>query len=120
MVQGTARAISTASDLRSGDLKYFLESIRRFKPYTLSEVQESLINLKDVNGIDALVGLYEMITNRFIFSFEVNGEQKNLTRDELSAYFLMRLPKSGRQHTRNFIGSIPRTRQSWRRSTAIG
>ena len=71
----------------SGDLKYFLKSIRRFTPYTLSEAQESLINLKDVNGIDALVGIYEMITNRFIFSFEVNGEKKNLTRDELSAYF---------------------------------
>ena len=71
----------------SGDLKYFLESVRRFKPYTLSEAQESLINLKDVNGIDAIIGLYEMITNRFVFSFEVNGEKKNLTRDELSAYF---------------------------------
>ena len=48
----------------SGDLKYFLESIRRFKPYTLSEKEEKLLTLKDVNGIDALVSLYEMITNQ--------------------------------------------------------
>ncbi len=71
----------------SGDLKYLLESVRRFKPYTLSEVEEKLINLKDTNGIDALVGLYEMITNRFTFSLDIKGEKKLLTRDELSSYF---------------------------------
>jgi oligoendopeptidase F len=71
----------------SGDMKYALESIRRFKPYTLSEVEEKLLNLKDVNGIDALVNLYEMITNHFTFSLDVDGEKKTLTRDRLSSYF---------------------------------
>jgi oligoendopeptidase F len=71
----------------SGDLKYFLESIRRFKPHTLSEKEEKLLALKDPNGIDALVGLYEMITNRFSFSLEVDGEKKSLTRDELTSYY---------------------------------
>ena len=51
----------------SGDLRYFLESMRRFKPFTLSELEEQMINLKDVNGIDAMVNLYEMITNQFTF-----------------------------------------------------
>ena len=68
-------------------MKYLLESIRRFKPYTLSEVEEKLLNLKDVNGIDALVNLYEMITNHFTFSLEVDGEKKSLTRDQLTSYF---------------------------------
>ena len=72
---------------RSGDLKYFLESIRRFKPYTLSEGEEKLLALKDANGIDALVSLYEMITNRFTFSLEVDGEKKSLTRDQLTSYY---------------------------------
>jgi oligoendopeptidase F len=72
---------------QSGDLKYTLESIRRLKPYTLSEVEERLLNLKDVNGIDALVGLYDLITNRFTFSLTVDGEKKTLTRDELSGYY---------------------------------
>ena len=72
---------------QSGDLKYALESIRRLKPYTLSEVEERLLNLKDINGIDALVGLYDMITNRFTFSLVVDGEKKTLTRDELSGYY---------------------------------
>jgi oligoendopeptidase F len=72
---------------QSGDLRYFLESIRRFKPYTLSEREEKLLALKDPNGIDALVSLYEMITNRFSFSLEVDGEKKSLTRDELTSYY---------------------------------
>ena len=74
-------------------MKYSLESIRRFKPYTLSEVEEKLLNLKDVNGIDALVNLYEMITNHFTFSLEVDGEKKTLTRDQLSSYFFQRLTR---------------------------
>jgi oligoendopeptidase F len=71
----------------SGDYGYYLESLRRFKPYTLSEPEEKLINLKDVNGSSALVELYEMITNRFSFSLEVGGEVKEMTRGELSVHF---------------------------------
>ena len=71
----------------SGDLKYVLESLRRLKKYTLSEAEERLLNLKDINGIDALVNLYEIITSQYIFSLEINGEQKKLTRDQLSAYY---------------------------------
>ena len=77
----------------SGDLNYFLESIRRFKPYTLSEQEERLLALKDPNGIDALMGLYEMITNRFTFSLEVEGEKKNLTRDQLTSYYYHASPE---------------------------
>jgi oligoendopeptidase F len=72
---------------QSGDLKYFLESIRRFKPYTLSEREEKILAIKDPNGIDALVGLYGMITNRFTFSLEVDGEKKSLSRDQLTSYY---------------------------------
>ena len=70
----------------SGDLHYYLESLRRFKPFTLSEVEEKLINVKDMNGIDALVKVAEMITTRFVFTIEVDGETKTLTRDQLSTY----------------------------------
>ena len=70
----------------SGDYRYYLESLRRFKPYTLSEPEEKIINLKDVNGANALVNIYEMITNRFTFELEAEGEVKELTRAELSTY----------------------------------
>jgi oligoendopeptidase F len=69
-----------------GDLRYYLESLRRFKPYTLSEAEEQIITLKDVNGIDALVTVYDMITNKFEFTLEIDGETKKLTRDALGAY----------------------------------
>jgi len=71
----------------SGDLRYFLETLRRFKPFTLSEPEEKVITLKDVNGVEALVTVYEMITNKFTFTLEVEGEKKSLTRDALAAYF---------------------------------
>jgi len=46
-----------------------------------------MINLKDVNGIDAMVGLYEMLTNQFSFELEIEGKTETLTRDQLSGYF---------------------------------
>ena len=71
----------------SGDNAYYLEALRHFKPYTLSEPEEKIINLKDVNGPNALVKLYEMITNRFTFRLEIEGETKELSRAELSALY---------------------------------
>ncbi len=71
----------------SGDLRYFLDSMRRFKPFTLTELEEKMINLKDVNGIDAIVNLYEMITNQFKFTLEIDGKTEALTRDQLSSFF---------------------------------
>jgi oligoendopeptidase F len=71
----------------SGDDAYYLESLRRFKPYTLSEPEEKIINLKDVNGQNALVKLYQMITNRFAFELEVEGQTREMTRDELTTYY---------------------------------
>ena len=64
---------------QSGDLRYSLEMLRQFKPFTLSEPEEKMIILKDVNGIDAMVNLYEMITGNFVFTLEVDGETKSLT-----------------------------------------
>jgi oligoendopeptidase F len=72
----------------SGDNRYYLESLRRFKPHTLSEPEEKIINLKDVNGVDALVTVYQMITSQFAFELEVDGEVKKLTRAELTPYIM--------------------------------
>jgi oligoendopeptidase F len=67
----------------SGDYLYFLEVIRKFKPHTLSEAEEKIVNLKNVTGNEALVTLYDAITNRYIFKVEVDGETRELTRGEL-------------------------------------
>lgn len=71
----------------SGDFRYWLEALRLQKPYTLSEPEEKIVNLKDVNGSAALVTLYDSITNRYAFQLEVDGEKRQLNREELQVYF---------------------------------
>ena len=81
----------------SGDYRYWLEALRLQKPYTLSEPEEKIINIKDVNGPSAMVNLYSTITNRYMFDFEVEGEKKELTREELSSYFRSPKPELRKQ-----------------------
>jgi oligoendopeptidase F len=71
---------------KSGDLRYFLESLRRFKPHTLSEPEERVINIKDVNGMSAVLTIYDMITTGFTYHLTVDGEEKELTRGQLMSY----------------------------------
>ncbi len=70
----------------SGDHRYHLETIRRFKPHTLSEPEEKIINVKNVTGRNALNTLYDVLTNGFSFALSVNGKKKLLTREELTSY----------------------------------
>ena len=70
----------------SGDYRYYLEEMRHFKPHTLSEPEEKVINLKNVTGTDALITLYSTITSRYVYKLEVDGETKELTRGQLMTY----------------------------------
>jgi oligoendopeptidase F len=65
------------------DYRHFLEDLRRFKPFTLDESTEQLVNLKDADGQNALLTIYSMLTNRLEFHLEIDGEQQTLTRDQL-------------------------------------
>ncbi len=71
----------------SGDYHYWLESLRRERSFTLTEPEERIINLKDVNGPAALLTLQSTITDRYTFNLLVDGEEQELTRDELAVYF---------------------------------
>ncbi|HZM24599.1 MAG TPA: M3 family oligoendopeptidase [Anaerolineales bacterium] len=70
----------------SGDYRYYLDEIRHFKPHTLTEPEEKVINIKDVTGMGAMIPLYDAITNRYVFKLEVDGEVKELTRAQLQPY----------------------------------
>ena len=70
----------------SGDYRYWLEQLRQFKPHTLTEVEEKIINIKNVTGANALAVLYDSITNRYAFKIQVDGEERELTRGELMVY----------------------------------
>ena len=68
------------------DYRHFLQELRLFKPYMLEEASERVINVKDANGINAVITLYTMLTNRLEFELEVDGEVKRMTRGEVMAY----------------------------------
>jgi oligoendopeptidase F len=81
-----AAAVPTFSAVRLADYRHFLLELRRLSPYTLDEKSEQIINIKDDNGIGAVMTLYSMLTNRLEFTLEVDGETKRLTRDALAGY----------------------------------
>ncbi len=54
-------------------------------PTRLDEKSEQLINLKDADGMSALMTLYTMLTSRLEFTLTVDGETQTLTRDALMA-----------------------------------
>lgn len=70
----------------SGDYQYWLEEMRHFKPHTLSEPEEKIINIKNVTGASALQMLYRLMTNRYSFKVQVGDEVKEMTRGELMVY----------------------------------
>lgn len=76
----------------SGDLRYHLETIRRYTPHTLSEAEEKIINLKNVTGRSAVHTLYDVVTNGFFFTVKAGKKKKTVTREGLMAY--VRNPKS--------------------------
>ncbi|MCF6278597.1 MAG: oligoendopeptidase F, partial [Anaerolineales bacterium] len=70
----------------SGSYRYYLEEMRNFKPHTLSEAEEKILNIKNVTGSSALITLYDAITNRYVYKLNVDGGTKEMTRGELMTY----------------------------------
>ncbi|MFN3681155.1 MAG: M3 family oligoendopeptidase [Nitrospira sp.] len=75
-----------------GDLRYHLETIRRFKPHTLSEPEEKIINITHVTGRSAVHTLYDLVTNGLTFTVREGGKTKTVNREGLMAY--VRSPKA--------------------------
>lgn len=83
LADATAKKLMKAA---GPEYEYWLRQIRNFKPYTLTESEEKIINLKDVTGAKALQALYSAITDRYVFRVNDGGEVKELTRGELMKY----------------------------------
>jgi len=71
----------------SGDYRYWLEQMRAFKPYSLNEPEEKVINIKNVTGRNALITLYDSIIMRYVFYLQADGQMRELTWSELMTYF---------------------------------
>ena len=76
------------------DYKYYLESLRREKPYTKTEEIEKILSLKNITGANAYNVLYEVFTNSFKYDFD---GKKGITKEELSAYFRDKDPKKRKE-----------------------
>lgn len=76
----------------AGDLRYYLETIRRYTPHTLSEPEEKIINVKNVTGRSAVNTLYDVVTNGLTFTVKIGGKTCTMNREELMSH--VRSPKA--------------------------
>ena len=65
--------------------RYWLEEMRAWRPYTLSEEAERAITLKNV-AAKAPPRVYATLTDRYEIRFEVEGQPVTIRRSELSKY----------------------------------
>ena len=73
----------TASEMQ--DYRHYLEVVRRFKPHTLSEKEEQLLNHKNLSGKQAFVKLYDELSGSLRFPLTIDGEEQILTDGEVMA-----------------------------------
>jgi oligoendopeptidase F len=88
----------------AGDTRYYLETLRSFAPYTLSEAEERVVNLKNVNGAEGMATLYRMITGGLTFDLEIDGETHTLTRSQLMDFVRDPSPELRKAAYRSFLG----------------
>ena len=67
-------------------LRYWLTQLRLARPFTLTEAEEKVVNLKNVNGASAMNRLYSSITNRYVFEPVIDGEKLELSREQLMTH----------------------------------
>ncbi|MCF7921928.1 MAG: M3 family oligoendopeptidase [Candidatus Marinimicrobia bacterium] len=67
------------------DFEYKIAKMRKNARYNLSEKEEQIINLKDLNGSNAHQKLYGELTSSFTFEFELDGETQTLNGGQLRA-----------------------------------
>src|SRR5262249_1743741 len=70
--------------------QHYVETVRRFKPHTLSEREEQLLNQKELTSSSAFEQLYEELTGSLRFKMPIDGEEKEMTDGEIMA--LLRHP----------------------------
>ena len=90
--QGVDRENAARLMADAGDLRYYLETIRRYTPHTLSESEEKIINVKNVTGRSAVNTLYDIVTNGLTFTMKIGGKTLTMNREELMSH--VRSPKA--------------------------
>jgi len=65
--------------------RHFLEALRKLRPHTLTEREESLLAQKSLTGVQAFCRLFDEVSASFRYSLEIDGETRELTGEELLA-----------------------------------
>jgi oligoendopeptidase F len=78
-----AQKPSLVNDPVLGEYKHKLEQLRKREPYLLSEAEESLVIMKDTNGIDAWQQIQGDLLATRVFNMELDGKTKTLPYGEM-------------------------------------
>ncbi len=62
---------------------HYLRSLRRYRPHTLTEPEEKIINEKDNTGRNAFGRLFSEITSALSFTLEKDGKERELNLSEM-------------------------------------
>ncbi len=63
--------------------RHYLDSLRRFRPHTLAESEEKIINEKDNSGRNAFGRLFSELTSSLTFSLDRDGEKQELNLSQI-------------------------------------
>jgi len=55
---------------------HYLRNLRRYRPHTLAEPEEKIVNEKDNTGRNAFGRLFSEITSALLFTLEIDGKQE--------------------------------------------
>ncbi|GFO59459.1 oligoendopeptidase F [Geomonas silvestris] len=72
-------------DSRLEVYRHFLEALRKFRPHTLSEREESLLSQKGLTGVQAFSRLFDEVSASLRYKMELDGEERDFTGEELLA-----------------------------------
>ncbi len=102
MDESTANRLITHPDLKN--YSHYLTSLRRYRPYKLSEAEERIVNEKDTTGKNAFSRLFSELTSSLSFAVEQEGKTEQLTLSE--ALSLLHNPdRELRRHAANSVYS---------------
>ena len=65
------------------DYRHFLSSMRRYRPHTLSESEEKLLNEKDNTGRNAFGRLFSEMTSSLVFKLDRDGKTEELNLSQI-------------------------------------
>lgn len=76
-------ATKLINDPKLKSYEHYLTSLRRYRPHTLSELEEKLINEKDNTGRSAFGRLFSEVTSSLTFKLDRDGKTEELNLSQL-------------------------------------